>query len=907
MSGVALPQGTLTFLFSDIEGSTRLLIGDETAYAHARSEHLRVMRRALEAHGGVEVDTAGDGLFAVFASARSAVAAAQEAQAAFDGFRVRIGLHSGEATPTTSGYVGADVHRAARIAGAAHGAQVVLSEATRGLLPHSVDLVDLGAHRLKDFDRPSHLYQLGSGDFPPLASVGRSNLPVPQTSFLGRRRELSEVRALLDRDDVRLVTLTGPGGTGKTRLALQVAAEQSDRYPDGVWLASLAALTDPREVMNTVGAAMSIPGDLTVALASRRSLLVLDNFEHLLEAAPHVSGLLGGCLGVDVLVTSRSPLRLAGEWTYYVAPLRRDEATALLVERAAAVDRTADVAELAGELCARLDDLPLAIELAAARLGVLSPEGLLARLEDTLPLLSSGTRDVGARQRTLRATIAWSVELLQPHERTILGRLSVFADGFTLGAAEAVTGATLDLIDALVSQSLIRRRCSRYTMLQTIREYAAELLDASAERHAVEERHVLWFARLAEESLELVGHGCGQAEAVASQMAQLRADEYNLLAAVDEALCGGDVENGARVACAACWVCESIGAEETANTLCQRVVDAAPDDLVSLWLTYTRMALAKYAEMNGDVMAAAEHWKRIREFWPAGSIEQLSAEFQQFDVEGDDESARRVCEHIAWGQHDQPTTARTKGFQGTAMHYLMLRALRSGDNGAAVALGRRALEVVGADQAYMRVLVIDMLARALSRSDRTGEARTLLTESFDAVLVLASNWVSYMQAWTAATCWEQDDPRRSAVILGAAEAAHDAAGWQAGRDSWGLEGTFASVRNRIGARIGSDVCDLAWEHGKRLSLHEAIDLARQPHRLHPHIAFDLSPREQEVLRLVAEGCSNAEIAQRLVISPNTVSIHVSRVLRKLGVPSRTQAAVKARDEGLLTLQASQSD
>ena len=329
------PVGTVTFLFSDVAGSTRLLqeLGDE--YPALLGEHRRRLRAVFERHGGVEVGTEGDSFFVVFSSAAGAVLAAGEAQQALAGgrFQVRIGLHTGEGRLSEDDYVGIDVHRAARIAAAGHGGQVLLSRATRELV--EADVRDLGDHRLKDLAGPERLYQLGQVEHPPLKSLYQTNLPVPVTPFLGRQRELGEIAALLGRGEVRLVTLTGPGGSGKTRLAAQAAAEVGDEYPDGVWWVALAALRDPQAVLETTASALGTQSSLGDYLAGKRLLLLLDNFEQVLAAAGAVAGLMAACPGLDLLVTSREPLRVEAEWEYAVEPLRVEEAVALFCQRAA--------------------------------------------------------------------------------------------------------------------------------------------------------------------------------------------------------------------------------------------------------------------------------------------------------------------------------------------------------------------------------------------------------------------------------------------------------------------------------------------------------------------------------------------------------------------------------------------
>jgi predicted ATPase/class 3 adenylate cyclase/Tfp pilus assembly protein PilF len=500
-----LPTGTVTFVFTDIEGSTRMLeeLGAD-AYGELLARHHEVCRAAWSQHGGVEVDTAGDAFFVAFPTASGALGAAADAQGALAdlGLRVRMGVHTGEVTVAETGYVGFEVHRAARIAAAAHGGQVVVSASTASLVPAD-GLLDLGDHRFKDLAAAERVYQLGGGEHPPLKSLYRSNLPVPATPFLGRERELAEVAELLRSEAVRLVTLTGPGGTGKTRLSLQAAAEASDGFPDGVFWVPLAPLDDPALVASTVARGLDVkeqPGRALVdvlceRLAGRRLLLLLDNAEHLLPELAVTVSRLSGVAGPTVIVTSRERLQLAGERTYPVPELAGADAVELFMARAADAGVLLERSAAVEELCVKLEQLPLALELAAARTVVFTPDQLLERLAQRLDLLKAG-RDADPRQRTLRATIEWSYELLDEHERRLFRALSVFVGGFTYDAAEQAADADPDTLQSLLDKSLLRRRDTghgpRYWMLETIREYAREVLDAEREEGEALDRHGRW-------------------------------------------------------------------------------------------------------------------------------------------------------------------------------------------------------------------------------------------------------------------------------------------------------------------------------------------------------------------------------------------------------------------------------
>ena len=366
-----------------------------------------------------------------------------------------MGVHTGTPHVGEEGYVGVDVHRAARIAACGHGGQVLVSASTASLVGTG-GLRDLGEHRLKDLSAPERIYQLGDGDFPPLKSLHRTNLPVPSTPFLGRERELREVQELVSRADVRLLTLTGPGGSGKTRLGLQAAADASERYPGGVFWVPLAPLRDPALVLETAGQAVGARDGLAEHIGDAAVLLLFDNFEHLTEAAADLAGLLGDCPRLDLLVTSREPLHVSGEQEYPVPTLAPEEGVDFFLARARAVKPDFEGDGAVEEICRRLDDLPLALELAAARVKALSPAQILERLEQRLPLLTGGARDAPERQRTLRATIEWSYDLLTDEEKYRFARLAVFRGGCTIEAAEEVVGASLDILQSLVDKSLLR-------------------------------------------------------------------------------------------------------------------------------------------------------------------------------------------------------------------------------------------------------------------------------------------------------------------------------------------------------------------------------------------------------------------------------------------------------------------
>lgn len=561
------PSGTVTCLFTDIEGSTRLEIDLGTGpYRDLRERHRTILRTAFGPHRGHEQATEGDSFFVIFTSAGDAVAAVVDAQRALaeepwpDGavVRVRMGLHTGEVEAVGTDVIGLAINRAARIAAVAHGGQVLLSDATRALvadaLPGDVAVRDLGEHRLKDLRAPERLGQLVIAglqeEFPALRSIDArpNNLPTQLTTFVGRERELADAGALLA--STRLLTFTGPGGTGKTRLSLQVAAAASDAFPDGVWFIPLEAVRDPDLVAPTIARTLGLTGNdarppldtLADAVGDRHILFVLDNFEQVVAAGPVVADLLRRCPNTTCLVTTRIALHVSGEQEYPVPGLpappdtsrlseveRRNlprairefdvealgqfESVRLFIARATAIRPTftvtnANAPAVAG-ICARLHGMPLAIELAAARIKLLTPDQILARLDHHLAVLTAGSRDLPERQQTLRGAIAWSYDLLDDGARRLLDRLSVFRGGFDLemaesvgGPAEAVGGDVVDRLGELVDHSLVRldeeRDEPRFAMLETIREYAAKMLAAGDDAGETGRRHAeafLAFAR----------------------------------------------------------------------------------------------------------------------------------------------------------------------------------------------------------------------------------------------------------------------------------------------------------------------------------------------------------------------------------------------------------------------------
>ena len=594
------PTGTVTFLFTDIEGSTKLWEGSPEAMRVALVRHDEILRETIETRGGYVFKTVGDAFCTVFPTAHDALEAALTSQRVLlseewseevGSLRVRMALHTGTAEVRDGDYFGPPLNRVDRLLSAGHGGQILLSLATQELvrdqLPEETALRDLGERRLKDLFRPERVFQLNTpnlpSEFPPLRTLeGRpNNLPLQPTPLVGREREVAEVTQRLLASETRLLTLTGPGGTGKTRLALQAAADLLDTFEDGTFFVSLAALTDSELVTSAIAAPLGVveatdrPLDEGIKeyLREKQLFLVLDNFEQVLEGAQLVGQLLAACPGLEVLATSRIPLGLYGEREYLVPPLSlpdperlpslerltQYEAVRLFVERAqdarSDFSVTNENAPAVAEICARLDGLPLAIELAAARVKVLTPQKMLDRLSDRLKLLTRGARDLPERQKTLRATMEWSHALLEEGEKVLFARLSVFAGGRTLEAIEAICDAegdlpveALDGVESLVDKSLLREGEGvggepRFVMLETVHEYAREKLEESGETEELRRLHAQYFLSLAEKA-EPELKGLRQYE----WLERLEAEYDNMRAAFSWLLEDGDIELVLRLA-----------------------------------------------------------------------------------------------------------------------------------------------------------------------------------------------------------------------------------------------------------------------------------------------------------------------------------------------------------------------
>jgi predicted ATPase/class 3 adenylate cyclase len=806
-----LPSGTVTFLFTDVEGSTKLLheVGAEQ-YAQALAEHRRIVRDAVAAHGGVEVDTQGDAFFVAFPTAPGALAAAGAAleDLSRGPIQVRMGIHTGTPHVAEEGYVGADVHRAARIAACGHGGQVVVSASTASLVDAD-GLRELGRHRLKDFDEPVSLYQLGTERFPPLKTISNTNLPHPASSFVGRDNEVEEVATLL-RDRARLVTLTGPGGSGKTRLALEAAGELVPAFTAGVFWVGLAPLRDPALVAETIAKTLGAKDGLADHIGERELLLLLDNLEQVVEAAPELASLVETCPNLRLLVTSRELLRVRGEVEYPVLPLAEPEAVELFYERA----RTEPDVRVE-ELCRALDNLPLALELAAARASVLSPKQILERLSGRLDLLKGG-RDADPRQQTLRATIEWSYELLPPEEQNLFARLAVFRGGCTLEAAEEVADADLDSLQSLVDKNLLRQREERFWMLETIREYAAERLEDSGEAEELRRRHGEHFLALAEEADP--GRGAEH-----DWLDWIAPEHDNMRAALDRYEAPGETDFALRLAAAVWrfWNLRGYLTEGRRRLESALAADARPTAARAKAL----IAASVMAGNAGDAAAARlrveEALALCRELGDVGGI--AAAEYGLGHLaadEGDFERARRLFEasvrrHREVGDEHAALAAAAP----LAWVYDELgerergRALEEENLRQARALGNKRIEAYSLSGLAMHAL----------HEHRFQDALTLLKESLRIHRDRAVAWdIAYDVQHFGRILAAAGRAETAARLLSSGEAQLEEAGF--GRNPFFVRGREEALAD-IRAHLDEAATGAAWEEGRKLTVDEAVALA----------------------------------------------------------------------------------
>jgi predicted ATPase/class 3 adenylate cyclase/DNA-binding CsgD family transcriptional regulator len=1045
------PTGTVTLLFIDIEGSTRLLQQLGKRYAGVMETSRSLLRSAFLEFHGHEVDTQGDAFFVAFARATDAVSAAVVAQRSLfsqrwpDGItvRVRMGLHTGEPQHTTEGYVGLDVHHAARIMSIAHGGQVLLSQTTRDLvehdLPEGVSLHDLGAHHLKDLQQPSRLFQLVieglPTDFPMLKTldVSPNNLPLQPTPFIGREKEVEAVQQLLLSESSRLVTLTGPGGVGKTRLGLQVAANQASHFTDGTWFVSLAPISDPDLVIPAISQTLGLreardqaPLEyLKRSLHKNKTLLLLDNFEQVVNAALSVADLLADCPRLKVLVTSREGLHVRAEREFPVpalalpdskhlpdlGALSQYEAVALFLERAQAVkpdfQMTNANAGAVADICIRLDGLPLAIELAAARLKLLPPQALLKRLSHRLLVLTGGSRDLPSRQHTLRNTIQWSYDLLTEREQRLFRWLSIFVGGCMLEAAAAVCSAPgslgmdiLEGVTSLLDKSLLQQtelegEEPRLLLLETLREYGLEVLETQGEREAAHQAHTTYYLALAEQAkpkLEGAEQGIW--------LERLEREHDNLRAVLEWALEQGTDEQESkrraialRLSAALEPFWEMRGYHSEARTYLERVLTSSEGESASLRANVLPAA-AHAAYLVGDYERAevlAQHGLALsRELndthgvarclsvlvelaWAVGESAEaiaLSEKLVQLlrhiggpgevaealynfgiDVSTYGEFAQgqalfqealelartagnellvgmtliQIATFLFWGNRGDGATIRQRLQEGQALvtrvghppgvvratYLAAVLAWSEGEPARAAELARETLALARKiDSRWFIAFTLHLLGTMEFFQGELTAARHSLQESLALSRELSSKHLIALDLESLGLLAARQKASRWAVQLwGAAEVLREVTAKPLPPV---LHALYEEAVSAAHAQLEEEAFAAAWQEGRTMELSRVIDEALNPTAPstpsdtpsapapRPVAAYPegLTEREVEVLRLVAQGLTDAQVAEQLVISPRTVNGHLRSIYSKLGVTSRAAATRYTLDHHL---------
>jgi predicted ATPase/class 3 adenylate cyclase/DNA-binding CsgD family transcriptional regulator len=1000
MSG--LPAGAVTFLFSDIEGSTRLVKALRERYPQVLAEHRRLVRAAIAAHGGREVDTQGDGFFAAFGGARQAVLCSLGIQRALAAHRwpggaqvrVRIGIHTGQAVPDGGAYTGLAVHRAARICAAAGGGQVLVSQATQMLIEDEEEaaggftLVEVGEYRLKDLDRPVLLFQLSAAglDAPSRPARGRQaagrlgggagpeggapvhGLPAPLTSFIGRGEPVREVAVLLEQH--RLVTVTGPGGSGKTRLACEVARQVAGRFADGAWLVELAPVRDPEQVPAVVAVALGVreqPGIAVVeplarVLARQQVLLVLDNCEHVLPAAAGLCAqLVADCDDLRILATSREALRIAGEARYRLGPLTVPdlgdladaagaEAVVLFADRACQADAHFVLDGQSGpevaRLVARLDGMPLAIELAAARTEALGVSQLLNRLEDRFALLESGDRLAPARQRSLAATVEWSCQLLDDDERRVFRAVSVFPGPFTLEGAEAVAGndagpAVLRLVDCslLVPPRAGPDGRSRYVMLETLRAYGARLLAEASEQDAVAAALAGWGLRVAVEAGAGLQTGAGEAAAAgwldaedstmrqvlswviahdaaaAVRLAealgwwwQLRGrlpGQYRLLSEI-----AGLAETGSDRWCgiqvwlgwAAFWAADRARALDHFTAACEAMQGRGPSRVLADTLTGRSSVLLNLSRLSEGAEEARRALAMARELsYPAGEGAALRMLAIAAFYSGDNDGAVQLIRQMQL-LTGMPGSIARKG--STVMIAALIDAgnLAAAENACATALARcrDTSDMLNLPYLLMLMGYLDV------QLGRFRDAAAHLGEALQVALRAGDLWDVDQGLWYCAFLCAATARHAEAVTVWAALAVHTR------QQRATVDSTAEETRRREEAlskarhTLGPASIRAAEQRGAAMSLDTAAEYALMLTAPAAPLTTTagtglgrLSARERELVTLIAQGRTNAQIAAQLYISVRTVGSHLDRIRDKTGCRRRADLTRLALTEGLV--------